>query len=162
MKFFYRRILHSEKNKYPGIITSVIRYKDHHKYDVEKFVVKNDLTNPINLDDYELFFEELDKDRKILYHRLREAMSLLDSTPIIHFTDEIKKRKVFPGDRLNRLSFCMFSSSNEIHSPMYLEADTDEIFHKANIFPLTRPPYYRSKSKPRVGRPKKNDNTSRS
>jgi len=160
MKFFYRRILFTEKNKYPGIITSVIRYKDEHKYDVEKFDIKNDLTNPTNLDDYELFFEELDKDRKILYHRLSEAMSLLDSTPIIHFTDEVKKRKVYPGDRFSKLSFCMFSTSNNIHSPMYLEADTDVVFKDANIFPLTRLPHYRSNSKPRVGRPKKNVNNS--
>jgi len=160
MKFYYRRILHSEKNKYPGVITSVIRYKDHHKYDLEKFEVKNDLTNPINLDDYELFIEELDRDRKILYHRLSGAMNLLDSTPILHFTDDMKKRKVYPGDRYAKISVCIFCSNNKVMSPLYKEADTDDLFVGANLFPLTRLSHYRSKSKPRVGRPKKNVNNS--
>lgn len=156
MKFYYRRIFQHEKNKFPGIVNSIIKYKDENKYDLEKFNIQNNLNYPIDLDRYEIFIEELDRDRKILYNRLLEAMSLLEGTPIIHFTNEMKKRKIYPGDRYARLSLCLFSSVNEYISPIYLVGDTEKLFHGSNLFPLTRVKHYQSKTKTRVGRPKKN------
>lgn len=156
MKFYYRRIFHHEKNKYPGFISSVIRYKIGSNYDLERFDVRNDLTYPINLDDYELLMEELDRDRSVLYNRLLNAMELLDSTPIIHFTDEMRKRKVYPGDRYSRLSLCIFSSKEDPITSLYLEGNTDELFDGHKLFPLTRTShYYKSKVKPKAGRPRK-------
>lgn len=155
MKFLYRRIFHHEKNKFPGIISSVIKYKYNDNYDLERLDVKNDLTNPVKLDDYELILKELDKDRPVLYNRLLSAMELLDTTPIIHFTDSVKKKKVYPGDRYTIISLCIFSSSNTKLTPLYREEDTDNIFRDSNIFSLTRASHYKLKSKPKVGRPKK-------
>lgn len=156
MEFYYRRIFHHEKNKFPGLISSVVQYQKNSNYDFEVFKVKNDITRPINLDDYELFIEELDRDRPILYDRLLAIFNMLESTPIVHFTDKMNKRKVYPGDRYAKLSLCIFSSVNEIISPLYFKGETDKLFEGANLFPLTRISHYHKKPyRPKAGRPKK-------
>lgn len=155
MKFYYRKISHLEKNVFPGIIYTVIRnmYEDSEQF--EPFVIKNDLKNPVDLDRYEIYFEEMDRDRKILYDRILRVFNMLDRTPIVHVLDTVKVRKVFPGDRYRKITCCIFTSKNEVVSSLYKEGDTDKLFVRNNIFKITKDSHYKIPTSSKVGRPPK-------